>query len=26
LKFRQYRRTFLPAELSLNREAPCESF
>jgi radical SAM superfamily enzyme YgiQ (UPF0313 family) len=26
LKFRQYRRTFLPAELSLTREAPCESF
>lgn len=26
LKFRHYRRTFLPAEPSLNREAPCESF
>jgi len=26
LRFRHYRRTFLPAELSLNPEAPCESF
>ena len=26
LRFRQYRRTFLPSELDLNREAPCESF